>query len=95
MEPPQVGITVTRDTLLIDGAYGGSTGDFLTEAPFRVTDGATATFFRCDLLEGDASGEVVSLGGTAILVACRVPANVAWTASADSHLVMIDCVTVG
>ncbi len=94
MDTPSHGVEVTHDTLLIDGVYGGSTGEYLTQAPFRVADGAIATFYRCDLREGDAYGEVVSRGGTAILVECRVPANVTWTASPspDGHLVMIDCV---
>ena len=92
MDTPCHGVEVTHDTLLIDGVYGGSTGEYLTQAPFRVSDGAIATFYRCDLREGDAYGEVVSRGATAILVACRVPANVTWTASPDGHLVMIDCV---
>jgi len=91
---PDIGIEVRqRDQLLVDGTYGGSPGPgYLGEVPFRVSDGAIVTFYRCDLCVGHREGEVVTRGATAILVECRIPANVAWTASADSHLVMLDCV---
>lgn len=89
---PTIGREIAQDALVIEGTYGGSTGRFACE-PILVSDGAVATFFRCDLTIGDPACVIATRGATAILVACRVPANVAWMASADSHLVMIDCVT--
>ena len=90
---PEVGIEIRHtNALLLDGTYGGSpAGNYGGEAAVRVSDGAIATFVRCDLT-GGVGGCVVQRGATVFAIQCKLAA--AWNLARDCHLVAIDC-TIG
>ena len=90
-ERPEVGIEIRHaNALVLDGTYGGSCGThYGSEAAVRVSDGAIATFVRCDLTRGD--GVAVQRGATVFAIQCKLSS---WGVARGSHLVAIDC-TVG